>query len=416
MKLGWEQPRRVARIRDLSAEPQSATYPIPFQGTLRDIPIRTISLEMPKYRLNNGRTEAAQLQYLAANPNLQADFFTADLESDAAQTAQHEILSEMISEKDLLPYFRDHAQEEPLILTDLGFVLNGNRRLCAFRTLFAEDPNLFASFANIRVVVLPSGDEKDLDRLESRLQRERDLRADYPWYADAVKYRRRLKEFGEAELRAMEGVSKDHIVKHIEMLEAAESYLRYRGTPSQYALLSEGDGGGAGFYAFDQLIKGRAKFKNAEVREVFTYTCFAEMIKPQGRVYDTIPKLAEHFDFVQEALPRVEVDVQDPGNLDDFFGKENDNGVAPKLAYAKSFENSAQIREILQSTVAEREMIKRDTKKQNFVFEQVRRGTTFLKEAYNGIQDGTKRDGVDEQLREAEEYLKKLRAWVSEKQ
>jgi hypothetical protein len=219
VKLGWEKPRRITRIAELNAQAVSATFPVPFQGNLLDLPIRVVSIEMPKYRLNNGRTEASQLQYLAAHQDIPADFFSADLESDAAQVAQHEILSPMINERDLLPYFREHTQEEPLILTDSGFVLNGNRRLCAFRTLFTEDPKVFAGFANIRVVILPLGDEKDWDRLESRLQRERAIRADYPWYADAVKYRRRLKEFGEAELRAMEGVSKEHIVKHIDMLE-----------------------------------------------------------------------------------------------------------------------------------------------------------------------------------------------------
>ncbi len=121
----------------------------------------------------------------------------------------------MINEKDLLPYFRDHEQEEPLILTHTGFVLNGNRRLCVFRTLFEEDAKTFGNFANVSVVVLPYGDEKDLDRLESRLQREREMRADYPWYADAVKYRRRLKKFGDTEVEAMEDVTKDHIVKYI---------------------------------------------------------------------------------------------------------------------------------------------------------------------------------------------------------
>ena len=422
MKLGWEQPRRIARIKELNAEAVAATFPVSFQAGASDLPIRVVSIEMPKYRLNNGRTEAAQLQYLALHRDLSKDFFSADLESDAAQSAQHEILSGMIEEKKLLPYFRDHAQEEPLILTATGFVLNGNRRLCAFRTLFSESAREFSNFENIRVVILPSGDEKDHDRLESRLQRNQDIRADYPWYADAVKYRRRLNEFSDQELRAVEGVPEGHIPKYIAMLDVAERFLEYRGTPFRYALLSEGAGGGDGFYAFEQLVKGRAKFKDAERREEFSYACFAEMLDPKGRVYDTIPKIAEHFDHVEAELPKTEevpapeepVD-QNAESIDALFWKEEVNDVASRLDYAKNVANAEKVRDVLQTVVGERELIKRDTKKQNFVYEQVRKGVTFLKEAFNGINEHAKLDGIDQQLTEAEEYLRRLREWTSQK-
>ena len=41
----------------------------------------------------------------------------------------------MVSEKGLLNYFKKNELELPLVLTDLGFVVNGNRRLCAMRIL-----------------------------------------------------------------------------------------------------------------------------------------------------------------------------------------------------------------------------------------------------------------------------------------
>jgi hypothetical protein len=417
MKFGWEQPRRIALLQDLSGQPVTTTYPIPFQGSLQHLPIRTVSVEMPKYRLDNGRTEAAQLQYLATRSEADRNLFTADLESEAAQIAQHEILSTLINEKDLLPYFREHEQEQPLILTHAGFVLNGNRRLCVFRTLFLEDPRAFGRFANVGVVVLPLGDEKDLDRLESRLQREHDLRADYPWYADAVKYRRRLEKFGESEVEAMEDVTKDHIVKYIGMLNLAERYLEYRGAPAQYGLLSESKaGGGDGYYAFEALHKGRAKFKDAAEREAFTYACFAEMLEPKGRVYDTIPRIAEHFEHVLKEMP---ADASDYGGsselVTEFFGSGKGNDLVPKVEFAKKIENAEKFRTIAQDVVGERELIKRDTKKQNFVYEQVRKTTTFLKEAFNGIRDGSSHAGVSEQLAEAQQYIEKLREWALQK-
>ncbi len=416
MKLGWEQPKRLSLLQNLGAQPRSATYPVPFQGTLQHLPIRAVSVEAPKYRLDNGRTEAAQLQYLATHPEANRNLFAADMESESAQLAQHEILATLINEKDLLPYFREHEQEEPLILTNAGFVLNGNRRLCVFRTLFAEDPKVFGRFANVQVVVLPLSDDKELDRLESRLQRERALRADYPWYADAVKYRRRLEKFGESEVEAMEGLTKDHIVKYIGMLNLAERYLEYRGEPSQYRLLSESKaGGGDGLYAFEALYKFRAKFKDVAERELFTYACFAEMLEPRGRGYETIPRIAEHFEHVRKEMPADTTSGDgaiDP--VEEFFGAGKSDGVAQELDFAKRVGNAGMVRTIVENVVVERELIKLDMKKQNFVYEQVRKATTFLKEAYNGVRDKSSHAGVGEQLDEAQTYIERLRAWVSQ--
>jgi hypothetical protein len=428
MKLGWEKPRRIERLKTLSGEKPNATFPVVFQNALKDLPIRTIALDLPKYRLNNGRTEADQVQYLAKHPDLAKDLFTADLESDAAQQAQHEILKTMTGAKGLLPYFREHAQEEPLILTATGFVLNGNRRLCAFRSLYEEDKKAYEHFANIRVVILPSGDERDLDRLESRLQRESDIRADYPWYADAVKYRRRLEEFGQDELSVVEGVGKEHIIKFIAMLELAEQYLEYRETPFQYASLSSnGAGGGDDYYAFEQLVKNRKDFKDATKRETFIYVCFAEMLKPKGSAYQTIPKIADHFEYVEEDLDEAYAastasdegaPPQSPATIGIaaiFGGSEADDLAAEKLRYTKALKNAESIRDKARGVVSLREFVKIDKKKQNYVVEQIRKATTLLKEANNAIQEGTKRDGVAEQLSEAEIYVAKLRTWSDTK-
>jgi hypothetical protein len=420
VKYGWELPRRLEKIRQLRDEPTTATYPVPFRGKVENLPIRTVSIETPKYRLNNGRTEAAQLEYLAKHPELPQDFFSRDHESDEAQKAQHEILTTMVNDQNLLEFFRDNLQEIPLILTDKGFVLNGNRRLCAFRMLFAEDAKKYAGFANIAVVVLPSSDEKDLDRLESRLQREPDIRAPYPWFADAVKYRRRLEEFGLKEVAAMEDVEPNHITTYITMLDLAEKYLAYRGVPYQYGLLTQGAGGGEGRFAFEALVKHRGKFKQADAQEAFTLVSFAEMAAPKGRAYDTIPKLAEHFEYVEKELPRTEISKGNGAaaghKVEELFGKPAAGELAPIIEFAKKFENAAAVRDVARDIVAERELIKRDLKKQNFVYEQVRKATTFLKEAYNGITAGTSKSGVEEQLREATEYVEKLKAWLKGKQ
>ncbi len=58
---------------------------------------------MPKYRLDNGRTEAAHLNTSQCIPNLIPISSQRISNLKPAQNAQHEILSTLINEKDLLP-------------------------------------------------------------------------------------------------------------------------------------------------------------------------------------------------------------------------------------------------------------------------------------------------------------------------
>src|SRR5216684_4710957 len=141
MELGWPLPKRKELIQRLKQEPNKKTAVLPFQGRLQEFSRHRVPISFPKYRLDNGRTRSAQVEWLALHPELPKDLFTADLESQAAQSTQHNILKSMFGQgdKELLRYFRKHEQADPLILTELGFVLNGNRRLCAMRELINED-------------------------------------------------------------------------------------------------------------------------------------------------------------------------------------------------------------------------------------------------------------------------------------
>src|SRR5262249_29316909 len=146
MELGWPLPKRKELIQRLRSERTTQSLPLYFQGRRQDLPIHRIPIGLPKYRLDNGRTRSAQVEWLALHADAPKNLFTADLESEKAQAAQHEILKTMLGsgKTELRRYFRDHEQIEPLILTELGFVLNGNRRLCAMRELIRDEAETFS--------------------------------------------------------------------------------------------------------------------------------------------------------------------------------------------------------------------------------------------------------------------------------
>jgi len=156
--LGWALPKRKMYLEKLVAtqgRESKYSWPLKFRNRQESFPVYIVSLELPKYRLENGRTQASQEDYLAKHPNLPPDFFRQDKESDHAQRIQHELLYEMLEKNNLKTYFKDidNKQTEPLILSHEGYVVNGNRRLCAMRTLYAEKKERYGHFANIDVVI-----------------------------------------------------------------------------------------------------------------------------------------------------------------------------------------------------------------------------------------------------------------------
>jgi hypothetical protein len=132
MKFGESLPSRRALIHQLAKAQPSKTFPIDFQGERKYLPVHSVSIDFPRYRLSNGRTGVDQLEYLSKHQSLPKDIFSKP-ESDQAQQHQHAILKTMIDDADLRTYFKNNKQLEPLVLDSDGFVINGNRRLCCWR-------------------------------------------------------------------------------------------------------------------------------------------------------------------------------------------------------------------------------------------------------------------------------------------
>ena len=177
-RFGWPLNKRREHFEQcLKGAAATHSTEIKFQGGTRVFPVVRIPIGMPKYRMSNGRTASLQQEHLARNPALTKGFFRADPELDTVQMVQHGLLLEVIEDEGLLKFFSNPAndQTEPLILDSNGFVINGNRRLTAWRKLHHDEPNKFGHFSHVKAIMLPSCDEKDLDKLEASLQIHEDI-------------------------------------------------------------------------------------------------------------------------------------------------------------------------------------------------------------------------------------------------
>ncbi len=165
-----------------------------YQNTKTELPIIRIDLSIPIYRMENYRTRTAQLRYIHAN-NHEEEFFRNGGEDEAAQQAQHEILigfakkgkGNSSSVVPILDELQRSEQQEPLLITDDGVVVNGNRRLTAMRELWSSDPEQFKHFKYIDCAVLPSNiTPEELREIEVRLQMQPQTKLPYGWVDESI--------------------------------------------------------------------------------------------------------------------------------------------------------------------------------------------------------------------------------------
>ena len=307
--LGWPLPKRKKYLLELlKSKNKNSSYSIQlqFQHRLTKFPVYIVPLDLPKYRLENGRTQAAQENFLALpkNSKLPSDFFRSDKESDAVQRTQHGLLYEMVGKNNLYSYFKDNKQTEPLILTNEGYVVNGNRRLCAMRTLYyTADREKYSHFKDVEIALLPVCTVQDIDELEGHLQVQQDIKADYTWIAEACMLRARQQEHGYdyAALSDIYGKTDTEIKAIIQRLGFVDEYLKSIKKQKQYQLVEQSEN------AFKQIQKNKVQVKDDSIRDMFTQLSYALIENSgdvKGRLYERIPEVRESSTTSPKSFPR----------------------------------------------------------------------------------------------------------------
>ncbi len=417
--LGWPYPKRKRFLDELQTQKSAKTYPLTFQKKNTYFPVYTVDTDLPKYRLANGRTQAAQEEYLAKHPEKGMDFFARDAESEEVQRVQHELLREMIKNPDLLSFFEDpsHSQEQPLILTDKGFVVNGNRRLCAMRELYYRDQEKYARYSHIDVVILPVCDEKDIDELEASLQIQPDIKQDYTWIAMACMLRARQMRYGytDQQLSQLYDMPEREIRARLAHLDLVDEYLQSRKKAKQYDLVAKAD------YAFKALYKGRQQLKQADERDLFTqlaYCLIDDSNAAEGRLYERIPEVKDNLNLVADRLTaELHPQVDDPKATIDYgmFGVEEGESDLELLtrSVAKN-ENHALVVDTVVDVIEGEKAKQRQHTKASAVLKEISDANAHLKNAVNLFTHETSKTGIPEQLQTIEESIAAIRKWMAD--
>ena len=424
MKLGLPLATREKELSDLKKTASDRTHDVRFQGKLRTFKVYSIRLELPKYRLENGRTKAAQEDHIAKNKLAKNFFDPARSENAEVQKAQHSILKEMAEHSDpnqnLIKFFGKRDQESPLILDWCGFVVNGNRRLCAYREIHENDA---ARFSHIDVLILPKCDPKDIDELEAHLQVERDIKQEYSWISLALTIRDKLgsKQYTEEQVCEIYDLNKKQVQTMIAQLTLAEEYLSSRNKAGRYLELEKTQ------FAFEQLQKNRAKIADSTAKQqLFSEIAFCLIDSPEGdRVYASIPDAQEVIDEIQKSLEKEVFgkEIQEfkkelaKAPPVDLFGtrplSEKETQYVATLKAIRSAKDTSPIQAVIQNAIEAKRERDRAQRRGNSALEAIRKANTAIADAVNLLSVQASKEGIAEQIKSIEQGLEKIRKWLA---
>lgn len=421
-RFGWPKPARTEEFKKLLALPTSATTRVVFQGKNTDIAIIRIPIELPKYRLANGRTASLQAEYLARNPEIRTDLFSGDAEMWDAQQAQHDLLLQLAKKSDLEKYFEENANQQidPILLDESGFVVNGNRRLSCWRELLHKDAAKYGHFRHIDVAVLPHCDEKEIDRLEATLQIEKDIKADYSWDARANMMLAKQKRdgFSNKDLGELYSMKESDVEELLDMRAYADDYLRSRNQANRWSLVADDE------FAFKKVVSSRQKISGVGAQELFKQAAYTLIEKPEeagGRLYEAIPAIVESLDIIKEKL-LAEFDVipaEASKGLDELFGGGVTSAAASSdLPLAKEVqkpENAAKVRKIIVEVIESQRQLKKDSKAEGYLLKCCANAQAALAAGIKeGLRPESKLAGVAKQLDQISTQVVQIRKYLDE--
>lgn len=426
MRYGHSLPERLQKFTELILHKQANSitkFDVPTVDGTQLYDVYNVSVELPKYRLDNTRTLALQEQYIY-HENKNEDFFN-DIESDEIQEIQHNLLKSLINssdkDKDLLAYFANHTQTEPLILTHEGFVISGNRRLCALRELVEQDYKTYKHFSHVRVVVLPNLDADKIDQIEDLLEQQKDIKEPFSWVSRALGYRRRMHKYkySDEQLSNITGVKKNEISGLINKVDIADRYLDSLSKSKDYNQILDD------FYAFEKIYTCQTKDKGGPSKktafEKLAFLAIKNKNNFSDRMYKNIPIIFEAQtmihdelnDIFEKELIEIEKEVNDDIKLSglELFPD-------PTISLIKLMnqpENEEKIIEIVSDKIEEHLALEREKKKRTSVLDRVRKANTLLIEANAIKSNENDKIGILNQLRNIEKEIEKLKSWANSK-
>jgi hypothetical protein len=325
-----ERAAIVAGLRDASAQ----KHPLHelYENKVAELPVVILPIDLPVYRMANGRTSRAQAAYLREK-GLPDDFFSAGEDNVESQQAQHSILRALAEKKSdsiesIITVLSRETQREPILITPNGVVINGNRRLAAMREIrYRTKSGKQAPFAHVECAVLPPISVPEIGDLEMRLQMAPNTKLPYHWIDECIVVDRQL-SLKRTEKQVADSLRKKpaDVKKLRGQLAAVRAYLgEWRGEPDNYDLVDNAE------QFFKDLYEQTKSKKGMDLEGSWSIAWLIlddrEQSGVKGRLYDhkkmmgpLAPKvaqvLANRFELQEKVKPSKSGSIAE-GNVDE---------------------------------------------------------------------------------------------------
>lgn len=313
--------KEVIEQKSKSPAQQHTSYDV-YEGKPTTMPVINLPIGMPVYRMDNGRTQTEQMAYISEK-ELDSSYFKTGEENESVQQIQHEILRKFAKEgtdsiSPIINELERTKQTEPILITQAGVVVNGNRRLSAMRELYFERPNDFPTFACVECAVLPVLTSAQIEDIEIRLQMTPETKLPYRWVDECLKIDKQI-QCGrkEEEIAHLMRKKSAEIKKCLLALKYADIYLSdWKKRPRDYRLVDAGE-------QFFKDLVARLKNKDGDLLEAnmrMAWLLFDNRTSLGGRIYDFNKIIGEKAqDVLTNLAERVELDIVTDANESEGF-------------------------------------------------------------------------------------------------
>ena|SRR2546425_6445412 len=211
--------------------------PVFYHGKIHQLDVYRLPTKLLIFNVGNGRFAA----------ELMAEEKRLGRRLDTTKPEDIKIISRLLLEQNLdetkilKEDLRKNGQLEPGIITFDGAVINANRRMAIFQVLLEETSE--ERFEYLNVHRLPRGvDEKDLWKIEAKLQFGRDFRLEYGPVNELLKIRSG-KQSGLSEKQISEALagrySEKDVIEKLDILKLIDSYLHSIGKTGDYKIIQD---------------------------------------------------------------------------------------------------------------------------------------------------------------------------------
>ncbi len=373
-----------------------------------DLPVIRIDSSLPIYRVENYRTRLNQRDWIR-DKKVPADYFLSGQENESIQQEQHKCLWKLANERSesvapINEILIAEGQQEPILITQSGVVVNGNRRLASIREIYKSDPETFGNFSYVDCMVLPGvATEDNLKDIEVKLQMTPNTRLPYDWVSELLAIQdltgRGRNPEAIASLMGLKDPSK--VVVKQRMLGEVDLYLgEWKGKEGQYAEVKDAEQ-----IVTDMTVRfGKKEGIDLEIARRIGWIILDQRGR-NGRAYNykevVGSLLSDTINKIQETFPN-ETKLDEPEDNDAELEFDFEQDSVSTTAGVASFLDTAKENDNLQEAILDLCSIVVETRKQarngQAAFKTINDANTKLLSVELGTADRHTYEGINNQL------------------